>query len=192
MNKLVKFFYRVLFWLVPWWYGFTMQLTRKRRYPELTRFHDWDGISEELSFGRRWRADPVKGALDVLSHPRKVQDKIDHGDSGIGDCDDHAIYTATALLQSHLAQRAYLGTVWGQRPGDKRGFGHVVCVFEDRLGDTYWADYRPPSRTIGPWGFARDYCFQTGAVIHAAGLIEVKLRKSGEPKLRKIIQREVF
>lgn len=191
--RIVKFFYKYLYWLVPWWYGFTMQMTRKRRYPQVTRHFNWAHISEELDFGRRWRADPVKGALDVLSHPRKVQDKIDRGNVGIGDCDDHAIYTATALLKGNLARRVYLGTIWGKRPSDKRGFGHVVCVFDGRhRNDRYWADYYAPSRTIGDWGWAYDYALRSKAVVHAAGLIEVKLRKSGEPKLCKKVKRIVL
>lgn len=187
----VKFFYRWFYWVVPLWYGFTMQMTRKSRYPEIARHLSWNHIAKELDFGQRWRPDPVRGRLDVMSHPRKVQDKIDRGHIGIGDCDDHAIYWATSLLQGYLAQRVYLGTIWAKRPGERRGFGHVVCVWVDRHGDTYWADYREPARTIGTWGFANDYVRRSRAVVHAAGLIEVKLRKSGEPKLCKKVKRVV-
>jgi hypothetical protein len=169
-----------------------MTLTRKRRYPQVARFYNWEGIARNLGFGRRWSSDPVKGKLDVMSHPRKVQEKIDIGNVGIGDCDDHAIYWATALLKNHLAQRVWIGTIWSQKPGAKKGSGHALCVFEDRRGDTYWADYVAPSRTIGQWGFARDYCLRTGAVILAAGLIEVTLRESGEPKLCKKVVRIVL
>lgn len=189
----MKFFYRFFYWFVPWWYGFTMQMTRKRRYPEMPRFKHTEHIIWELDYGRRWRKDPGKrGNLDVLSHPRKVQSRIDEGKVGIGDCDDHAIYWATALLENNLAQRVYLGTIWAKRPSERKGFGHVVCVWEDRVGDTYWADYREPGRTVGPWGFAFDYVRRSGALVHAAGLIEVKLRKSGQPKLCKKVKRIIL
>lgn len=189
--RIVKFFYKWLYWLVPWWYGLTMTLTRKRRYPDLPYYRTVYDVSRALSLGRRWRPDPLGGKLDVLSHPRKVQWKMDRGNGGIGDCDDHAIYWATAILQNNLAQRVYLGTVWAKRPSDKRGFGHVVCVWDDGR-DIYWGDYFAPSRTLGIWSWAHDYSLQTQSVVHAAGLIEVKLRRSGEPKLCKRTQRIVL
>lgn len=184
----IKFFYKYLYWLVPWWYGFTMQVTRRRRYPQVKSVSSVLEIPDALGFGRRWRQDPGRrGRLDVLSHPRRVQYKIDQKTIGIGDCDDHAIYWATSLLQNNLAERVYLGTVWAKRPDEKRGFGHVVCVAS--IGrHYYWADYRAPRRTIGEWAWAHDYALLSRSVVHAAGLIEVKLRKSGEPKLCKKVR----
>jgi hypothetical protein len=160
-----------------------MTLTRKRRYPRIPRFTEPEEIVKELGWGRRWRPDPIRGVLDVMSHPTKVQSKIDEGTIGVGDCDDHAIYWATALLQNNLAKRAWLGTIWCERPNGK-SFGHVVCVWDDGR-DKYWSDYFRPYRFLTKWEWAEAYGRDRGVRVMYAGLIEVELRRSGHPKLVK-------
>jgi hypothetical protein len=186
MTKIVRFFYKTLYWLVPWWYGTTLTLTRrKNKNPEVAVYTNTREIVEAINWGRNWRPDPLKGALDVVMHPRKFQAKINAGDTKFGDCDDHALYWATALLKSGLADRASLGTVWYTKPGGK-GVGHVVCVFE-KDGDTFWADYRDPRKQVAgdEWAWAKDVAAGRSATLNAAAKFEVRLRRNGSPKLRK-------
>lgn len=173
----VRFFYFAFYWTVPLWYGLTLNLTRVRRWPPLPRFYNVREIAQELDWGQHWRPDPLKGMLDVLMDPRKMQARIDDGDREFGDCDDHALYWATALLQSGLADRAWLGTVW-------YGRGHVVCVFENK-GLSYWTDYGLPTTFQAPWAWAYDVAARYGKLAQHAGLIEVVLREhNGAPRLR--------
>ena len=188
MTKLAKFFYRFLYWLTPWWYGLTQTCTRKKRYPEVREYASANEIPAAINWGRSWRADPWKGILDVQMSPRKFQKHLDDG-APSGDCDDHALYWCTALLRNGLAERAWLATVWYSKPDGSGKEGHVVCVFEvPSGGDFLWADYRAPRRFKGDWGWALDLADSRGKIVHAAGLIEVKLRKSGEPKLCKKVK----
>lgn len=176
VSVLVQVFYSCLFWLVPIWYGLTLNVTRIRRWPPLPKFQSEREIAEELQWGANWRPDPLKGMLDVLMDPRKMQQRIDDGDKEFGDCDDHALYWATALLQSGIADRAWLGTVW-------YGKGHVVCVYQrDQLA--YWTDYGLPQHVVEPWGWAHQVAGTRGKRATSAGMIEVKLRPNGAPRLR--------
>jgi len=186
MTKLVRFFYRTLYWIVPWWYGLTLTLTRrKNKHPEVATYKTVTEIPVALNWGRNWRPDPIKGALDVCMHPRKFQANIDSGSTEFGDCDDHALYWATALLKSGLADRAYLGTVWWSKEGEK-DVGHVVCVF-DKDGDTFWTDYGIPRKAVDGdnWSWAKDVVNRRRATLQAAAKFEVRLRRNGSPKLRK-------
>jgi len=186
MTKLARFFYRAFYWLVPWWYSLTLTLTHRRhKHAKVRTYSDAREIAEAIDWGRRWRPDPLKGVLDVCMHPRKFQSRIYAQDKEFGDCDDHALYWATALLTSGLADRAYLGTVWWSKEG-KKDVGHVVCVFE-KDGDTYWTDYGIPRKTVDGvnWAWAKDVVERRGATLQAAAKFEVTLRKSGSPRLRK-------
>lgn len=183
MTKVVRFFYRYLYRLVPLWYGLTMNLTRFRRWPHLPSYLAAREIAKALNWGQNWRPDPIKGVLDVMMDPRKFQCRIDNGDEEFGDCDDHAIYWCTALLQSKLAERAWLSTVWYGNEGEK-GQGHVVCVYA-REGLWYWCDYRDPTPTVGEWDWAAEVADGYGKKPIAAGMTEVCLRKrSGAPRFR--------
>lgn len=161
-------------------------MTRKKRYPEVKFYGSADLIPAGIEYGRKWREDPWKGILDVTMTPRKFQRNLDEG-RPVGDCDDHALYWCTALLKSKLADKAYLGTIWYSKPDGSGKSGHVVCVFS-KEGRTYWADYRKPAAFGGKWGWAEQVASSRGKVCHAAGLIEVRLRKSGEPKLCKKVE----
>jgi hypothetical protein len=183
INKLARFFYKRLYrYLVPLWYGLTMNLTRLRRWPEIDHYMNTREITEALRWGEAWRPDPLRGVLDVLMDPRKFQKHINDGDSEFGDCDDHAMYWCTALLQSAIADRAWFASVWYARPGEK-GSGHVVCVFE--RGDMYfWVDYGDPRPAPGAWEWAKDVADSRGKELIAAGMTEVTLRANLSPKFR--------
>jgi len=123
-----------------------------------------------------------------MMSPRKFQAHID-SNGEMGDCDDFAIYWATALLKSGLCDRAFIGTTWRGKPG-KRGSGHALCVFQAH-GAYWWADYNRP-RICTQWGWASDEAERRGMVPTAAGLIEVSLRRSGEPRLHKRVRVKTF
>lgn len=193
MNKLAQFFYRRLYWLVPWWYGTTQLLTRRRRHwPDVARYTSHRDIADAINWGRNWRPDPWNGRLDVMMNPRKFQARIDAGDEGFGDCDDHAIYWATALLKSKLCRRAWLGTIWYSKEDGSRASGHVVCVYETESGRRFWTDYGIGKPFDGEWGWVAQVAASRGKIPHAAGMFGVKLRRNGEPKLRKRVERRVF
>jgi hypothetical protein len=181
-DKLVRFFYKRLYWLVPLWYGLTQWLTGWRRWPDLDHYYTTREIVEALKWGQHWRPDPIKGVLDVLMCPGKFQAKINAGDTEFGDCDDHALYWCTALLQSGLASAAWLGTVWYGREGQKSK-GHVVCIFAVE-GLHFWCDYRDPSPSLTRWEWATDVAVARDKDAIAAGVTEVVLRRNGAPKFR--------
>lgn len=173
---LVRFFYRFLFVLVPVWYTVTLNVTRLRRWPPLPRFYTDREIAEELAWGEHWRPDPWRGYLDVVMDPRKMQARIDAGETRLGDCDDHAMYWATALLQSGLCERAWIGTVWYGKGG------HAVCVFQ-RNGQEWWTDYGLPGAILAPWGWAYEAAIERDKQAVCAGMVEVKLRPNGAPRV---------
>ena len=120
-------------------------------------------IAERLDWGRDYKADRKGG--DRFFHPRKVQKHIDNKEL-LGDCEDHAGYWISCLLQSGLAKRAWLGAVFFLRgPGME---GHAVAIFEDFDGKFWWADYGMPNRFEpagdGPgWAWAPDIARAFGA-----------------------------
>jgi hypothetical protein len=180
--RIVQFFYARLFWLVPIWYGFTMFLTRWRRWPAVRRYPNTRAISEAISWGDGWRPDPIKGLLDVAMDPRKFQARIDAGETRLGDCDDHALYWAVALLKSGLATRAWIGSAWYADTRGKHAKGHVVCIFEHR-SRLYWVDYGNPAPVTNLWGWAYAVALARGKVLYAAGKVPVELRgKRQRPK----------
>ena len=182
--RFIQFFYDRLFWLVPLWYGFTMALTRWRRWPEVKRYIHTREITEAISWGEAWRPDPLKGVLDVMMDPRKFQHRINAGDAGIGDCDDHAIYWATALLKSGLAEKAWIGSAWYGDARGKNSKGHVVCIFQHK-GRRFWVDYRDPHLLDTAWSWAYTVALDRGKLLYCAGMVEVLVRgKKSRPKFR--------
>ena len=147
MNKIKKaglwVFYTLFLWIVPYWYRFTMFLTKSSEYPVKT-YSTYIHILDALSYGSRWTSDPLGGALDNLYHPTRVQEHIKKGED-IGDCDDHAVYWATTLLKSKLARRAWISFYQYQKNDTGQFGGHVICVFESKkTGELMWVDYHPP------------------------------------------------
>jgi hypothetical protein len=164
----------------------SMRFTRRhRKNPQVAVYTTTRQIAEAINWGRNWRSDPWKGALDVVMHPRKFQAKINAGDTEFGDCDDHALYWATALLKSGLADRVWMGTIWYQKPDKKKGSGHAICVFE-KDGKTFWADYGTPRAVEEGWAWAYDAAKVRRADLRAAGKMEIVFRRNGEPRFKKI------
>jgi hypothetical protein len=75
-----------------------------------------------------------------MTHPRKVQRRIDEGKL-LGDCEDHAGYWAATLSISDLAEEVHFGSIFYKKDGKK--LGHHVCVFKHD-GFWYWSDYNTP------------------------------------------------
>lgn len=88
-NKFLSFFTRRLRWVIPFWYGFTIFVTRQRK-GSVTVYKELKEIPIALDYGRDWRSDPLKGALDVCMHPTKFQKRMDKATFGqhdkLGDC----------------------------------------------------------------------------------------------------------
>lgn len=182
----MRFLYRAFYFFVPWWYGMSMRFTRRnRKNPQVAEYTSTRQIAEAINWGRNWRPDPWKQALDVVMHPRKFQAKINAGDDEFGDCDDHALYWATALLKSGLADRAWMGTIWYQKPDAKKGSGHAICVFE-KDGKTFWADYGMPRAVGEGWEWAHDAAGVRRSELKAAGKMEIIFRRNGEPRFKKV------
>ena len=147
MNKIKKaglwVFYTFFLWAVPFWYRLTMFLTKSSDHP-VKKYSTYLEILDALKHGTRWTGDPLGGAIDNIYHPTRVQEHIEK-DKDIGDCDDHAVYWATALLKSGLARRAWLSFYQYQKNDTGEIGGHVICVFESKkTGETMWVDYYPP------------------------------------------------
>lgn len=132
------------------WYRFTMAWTKWRKPISGVRtVEHLAEIPPRLRNGGDYRPDPK--ALDYLAHPRCFQALVNAG-ADTYDCEDHGTYWAVVLLKSGLCSKAGIGFVyWKDENGDRQG--HAVCVFEDRDGTRFWADYAMPHRIdVGaPW-----------------------------------------
>ncbi len=146
----LKLWFACLFWpLMRLWYGITMRLSNRRRFQPVAMYSTPEGIAKAIDFGDDYKSDPLRGKLDLLYHPRRIQAWID-GEQDIGDCDDHAIYWIATLFKSGLAKRAWL-TVYMMEHKDSSGSAHAICVYVDNDGVTKWADYRVPKRVANRW-----------------------------------------
>ena len=185
MKKLTRMAFRRFLWFVPFWYGLSMLLTRKRGVSVRGDFTKPADIALTLGSGHGWRRDPLSGALDVLSAPSRVQDRINKGKK-IGDCDDHAMYWCVALLKSGLAERVRFSFVQMKKDNGKQS-GHVVVTYDvgkEPYAVTYWADYGAPKVYSGAlgWQWAIDVSARYFAKPIAAATIEVTLDRKGRPK----------
>ena len=113
-----------------------MILTYKRGTKVETDFNSYQEIAHELAFGMRYKKDPLNGLLDVLTHPTRIQDRINK-DQLIDDCDGHAIYWATTLLKIKFVKNAWFSFIMFGDANDSIQ-GHAVCVFEDWNGELFW------------------------------------------------------
>lgn len=142
-KKFMNFIYNfAFFW--SYWYGFWIKATKPKGGLGILPYHEnTRSIVQALNYGNDYVLDPLSGAIDIMYHPRKIQERINRGDK-IGDCDDHAIYWATCLLKSALASEAWIGTVYYQKEDGSFG-GHAICVFRDYSGKLFWSDYGMPN-----------------------------------------------
>lgn len=125
------------------WYGLTHRFGWRAHGHAVKQATTIVEIAARLSYGKRWRPDPWRGRLDVMNHPRSVQERIDAG-RALGDCDDHAGYWCSVLLKSNLVESCDFAMVM-MRHTDGRTTGHAFVIF--RLeGDPlfYSADYDEP------------------------------------------------
>jgi hypothetical protein len=95
-----------------------------------------------------WVADSWQQLWDAFSYPGKVQWIGTEGDRRVGDCDEFAIYSATAILKANAAgylkeyrNPRILTACWMDSKG-KLG-GHNVCLLE-RDGGVAYMDYGDP------------------------------------------------
>jgi len=173
-KKLTRFAFKYLLGFVRFWYGLTMFLTRKK--VTIPVYSAPSEITEALSHGRMYKTDPLRGALDVLNHPTKTQRRINAKEK-VGDCDDHAMYWCTALLESDLAAHVYFG--WYQYiDAQGKQKGHALCIFRDAKG-WWYADYGLPTPVKGMWDFATRDAQHRGATPIAAGLSKITLKRGG-------------
>ena len=184
MKRISSFTVCALYTLVPWilvlWYRTTLWFT----YDRTQRIHPVSSpslIRNLLSQGG-YEADPAGGSWDIMRHPTQVQSRA-LDEVGVGDCEDHAIYWATVLLVSDLADRAWIGIF--STNGHSRRIGHAVCVFE-KEGVLSWVDYRLPKVITKKWDWAEDSTTQIepGSIPTCAALIEVSVNEDLNPSLK--------
>ena len=146
MKKIKIYFVKKLFYISVifsrMWYTFTMNVTRKDVH--LRKAENIYDIPEFFDWGTRYRADPLNGVFDYLTHPTRLQDNIDQ-EKLFGDCDDHAIYWATVLKKSKLVDRVWFGYYSMLKKGNGMMSAHALCIYE-KDGKEYWCDYRLPNR----------------------------------------------
>lgn len=190
-TKLIKFGFNFL-WFVKFWYGLSMVLTRHKKTP-VKEFLSYREILEELDFGNKWRQDPLGGKLDVLTHPTRIQKRLNEGLDKIEDCDGHAAYWSVALLKSRLASKCWFSFFQMKNRDTGKITGHVVCVFEDFLGKTKWCDYAMPSAIQNKWDWAVQSANHYNGDVVAAAMIEVKtITKNDSIRFGKISKNTKF
>jgi len=97
-----------------------------------------------------WTADSWKQLFDAISYPGTVECIGYYGNKKIGDCDEFAIYIATALEKSienkyitHISNPKLLTVTWIEPDG--RPAGHNVCLFSYPDTKSYgYMDYGYP------------------------------------------------
>jgi hypothetical protein len=115
-----------------------MWLTKDKNV-KLKFYSTYNGIINDLNWGRNYKKDPLNGILDVLRHPTRIKKEIDEGKFR-DDCDGHAIYWCTNLVKSDLVGECYFATIqFKDSP-----MGHAFCFFWDKQGYSYWCDYGEP------------------------------------------------
>lgn len=149
-----------------------------------------------LGEGRKWKAD--RPVLDVMSHPRVVQARIDRG-AKVGDCEDHAAYILSALRRVAFLWRPYVFTV--QMVDRKTGkvSGHCIMGYSQEYGLVV-ADYGPPLKVRGENPFvavgqavADSYGLALLGVawcevgFDGIGGLRFKLRKGGHYRASKVV-----
>jgi hypothetical protein len=85
----------------------------------------------------KWTEDPLGGCIDMIRHPRYMQEAIERHPDKADDCDGFAAYAAVALLKSKLASlsEVFWATAFWVNPKTDAIDGHAVCVFRQ---DNEW------------------------------------------------------
>lgn len=155
------------------WYQLTQELSLDDSRPVQVAASDAE-IAGRLAFGSRYAPDPVRGALDIMRHPRRVQRWIDSG-KPLGDCDEHAAYRLACLLKSGLASEAWLGIFQGQEIETGKTFGHALALWRVMGGNPIqWADYGLGETTATEWGWVERVASVYSARPLFAGMAKVR------------------
>lgn len=134
------------------WYGLTCWFSY-RRSPAISRFVSPDAIGDLISSYDTYKADPLGGRLDYMTHPRRVEARLRAKEPRkLGDCDDHAIYWCATLYKSGLSTDIRFGVYRAVRDG--KTYGHAVVVFKYH-GGWFYADYGRPRPIDRPEDFAK-------------------------------------
>jgi hypothetical protein len=113
----------------------------KKKNVTLKKYNSYREIINDLNWGRSYKKDPLNGVFDYMNHPTFIKQQMDNGKFK-GDCDDHAIYWCTNLVNSNLVDDCYLATIqFKDIPA-----GHAFCYFRkiEDYGFGYWSDYSEP------------------------------------------------
>ncbi len=165
---------------LPFWYNLSQMLTR-RRYITFPRVSSTIEIIQALDSSKGWTADPIKGVLDIMYHPSRLQHHIDTK-TLLGDCDDYSAYTAHQLLASKLATQVWCGSIQFLRDGKMAG--HVLTIFVGNDSVPKWMDYYDAAAFDGEWGWAQAAAAQFGGTLLCATKTKVKgLSKHGRIRL---------
>lgn len=138
-NKFKDWFYRLYLYIRIFKMRMLWMFTYNKKHPVAT-YTNINDIPKTLKWGSGYKFDPPR---DPVYHPTQIQKRIDAGYK-IGDCDDHAIYWAAALIKNKLAKRVWFSTYFYTTDSGERA-GHAICVFQGLDGKYYWGDYSTPN-----------------------------------------------
>ena len=193
-NSLTKFAFKYFLWFVKFWYGLSMFLTRDRK-TKVAEYTTYQEVVDAIGSGSKWRPDPIKGMLDVTTHPTRFQQRLNRNKEEVEDCDGHAAYWCVSLLKSGLASKAWFCFFQMKKRTTGKQTGHALCVFEDFQGRLKWCDYLLPSN-LDPkddWSWATQSANVFNADAIAAGMIEVELdKKTDSIKFKKTLNKTKF
>lgn len=167
------------YWAVfsRFWYSLTMRATR-RNY-ELKTVDSPEQIPVLFDYGSKYLKDPLDGKFDYLAHPSLLEKRLESGQQ-FGDCDDHAIYYASKLIKSGLADKAWFAYYTMSDPTGSNLASHAVCVYE-KDGQSFWADYRAPRKVKSVWDFAEQSAEIYNKRAVAACMFEIQLKSCDTP-----------
>ena len=154
-----------------------MAVTRVNHH--VSKVKEVKDIPPLFSYGSLYMRDPLGGKLDYLAHPTRLERRLSNRKMGekFGDCDAHAIYWATKISKSGLAQNVWFAFYTMHDAGQDKYAGHAVCVFEDGM-DYFWADYRLPTNcgtatVSNRWEWAELSAFVYGKEPVAALMVKI-------------------
>lgn len=139
-------FHRALFWIwfitrgyYLWSRFYRWAFERKWRNQDLTQYRSLEELETALG-NMRWDRDALKGKLDVISSPEKVEAiyRSAAGDPAkalVGDCDEFAVYAAVAIEDMvrrgvpDFSEPGFMTLNW--LDADRKFHGHNVCTFRN-------------------------------------------------------------